>query len=84
MAQIHKSCTAEQVKTLLSSYEEGHLSRNEIINTLKIGRARFYAILKSFREDPQAFSIDYHRNTKPRLACDVEAVFGLAIYDLET
>ena len=73
MAQIHKSFTTEQVKTLLIAYGEGHLSRDEIINTIKIGRARFYAILKSFREDPQAFSIDYHRNTKPRLASDVEA-----------
>jgi hypothetical protein len=38
MAQIHKHFTTEQVKVLLESYQQGHLSREEIEKTLGINK----------------------------------------------
>jgi hypothetical protein len=67
MTQIHKQFTAEQVKVLLNAYEQGHLSREEIENTLKIGKTRFFALLKQIRDHPDTFSIDYHRQSHSRL-----------------
>jgi hypothetical protein len=72
MAQIHKKFTVDQIKILLNSYENGHISRSEIGNTLGIGKTRFFALLKQFRDDPDFFSIDYQRRSKARLNAAAE------------
>ncbi len=72
MAQLHKQFTADQVKVLLTSYEQGHLSREEIEHTLGIGKTRFFALLKQLRDHPDTFSIDYHRQSQPRLGPEAE------------
>lgn len=72
MTQIHKKFTVEQIRILITSYDAGHISRSEIENTLGIGKTRFFALLKQFREHPDSFSIDYQRNSRARLDPDVE------------
>lgn len=72
MAQIHKKFTVDQVKVLFSSYEVGHISRSEIENTLGIGKTRFFALLKQFRNQSDSFSIAYQRKHKSRLSAEVE------------
>ena len=72
MSQLHKKFTNEQVKVLLDSYEKGHLGRDEIQNTLDIGKTRFFALLKLYRISPENFSIDYHRKNKSRLSKEAE------------
>jgi transposase len=72
MAQIHTQFTVDQVKMLFSAYEAGHLSRTEIEHTLGIGKTRFFALLKSYREHPDSFSIDYSRYTPARLSAEAE------------
>ena len=72
MAQLHKQFTADQVKVLLTSYEQGHLSREEIEQTLGIGKTRFFALMKQLRDHPDTFSIDYHRQSRPRLGAEAE------------
>lgn len=72
MAQLHKQFTADQVKVLLTSYEQGHLSREEIETTLGIGKTRFFALMKQHRDHPDTFSIEYHRQSRPRLGPEVE------------
>jgi len=72
MAQIHKKFTVEQIKTLFAAYEQGHISRSEIENTLGIGKTRFFVLLKQYREHPETFSIDYQRKSKARLSGEVE------------
>jgi DICT domain-containing protein len=67
MTQLHKQFTADQVRVLLTSYEQGHLSRDEIEHTLGIGKTRFFALLKQLRDHPDTFSIDYHRQSHPHL-----------------
>ncbi len=72
MTQLHKQFTVEQIKVLFASYEQGHLSRNEIENTLGINKTRFFALLKQYRNNPDAFSIDYHRTNQSRLGEQAE------------
>jgi transposase len=72
MAQIHKKFSTDQIKILLNSYTAGHISRNEIEHTLGIGKTRFFALLKAFREEPDSFSIDYHRSSSGRLKAEAE------------
>lgn len=68
MSQIHKKFTVDQIIVLLSSYENGNIGRAEIENTLGIGKTRFFALLKQYRDNPDSFSIDYQRQNKPRLS----------------
>ena len=72
MAQLHKQFTADQVKVLLTSYGQGHLSREEIEQTLGIGKTRFFALMKQLRDHPDTFSIEYHRHSQPRLDPEAE------------
>lgn len=72
MAQIHKKFTCDQIKILFASYENGHLSREEIENTLEIGKTRFFALIKRYRENHDAFTVEYQRQTKGRLAKEAE------------
>jgi len=72
MTQIHKQFNSEQVKVLLQAYEAGHLSRDEIESTLGIGKTRFFALLKQYREDREHFSIEYERKSPKRLSAETE------------
>lgn len=72
MTQLHKQFTADQIKILLTSYEHGHVSREEIEQTLGIGKTRFFSLLKQLRDNPETFSIDYHRKSCPRLTPEIE------------
>lgn len=72
MTQVHKRFSAEQVKVLLQGYIQGNLSRADVESMLKIGKTRFFAILKAYRQDPAAFSLAYHRTTKGRLSEQAE------------
>jgi hypothetical protein len=72
MTQIHKRFTAEQVKVLLTSYLQGHITRSEVENTLGIGKTRFFALLRQFQNQPDAFSIHYQRSTAARLGPEIE------------
>ncbi len=72
MRQIHTRFTADQVKALLKGYDEGSLDRLAIEEMLEIGRSRFFALLRQYREDRDDFSITYHRGSPSRLASGVE------------
>jgi transposase len=72
MMQVHKRFTAEQVKILFQGYCQGNLSRPDVEEMLAIGKTRFFTLLKSYRQDPEAFSIDYQRSTHGRLSEEAE------------
>src|SRR3990167_6572848 len=63
---IHKRFTSEQVKDLMKRYDTGAVSRDTIQQMLGIGQTRFFALIKSYRDNPQAFSLQYHRHTPTR------------------
>lgn len=73
MAQIHKRFTVEQVKFCLQNYAQGTIGRSEVEEMLQINKTRFFALLKAYRRDPQAFSIAYERKTPARISAEAEA-----------
>lgn len=72
MEQLHKRFSAEQVKLLLQRYCEGHLARKEIEEILGVGKTRFFALLKEYRQAPESFSVTYERTSPLRLSVEVE------------
>ena len=72
MTQVHKRFTAEQVKILFQGYCQGNLSRPDVEEMLGIGKTRFFALLKTYRQDPDVFSIAYLRSTQGRLSGETE------------
>ena len=79
MTQLHKRYTDEQIGVLLQGYCEGLLSRTEVQQMLGIGKTRFFALLKGYRRDSEAFSIAYQRATPSRLSATVEAAITHAL-----
>jgi transposase len=73
MTQVHKRFTAEQVKVLFHGYCQGNLSLPEVQEMLRIGKTRFFALLKAYRQDPFAFTIAYQRSTQGRLTVETES-----------
>jgi hypothetical protein len=73
MPQLHKRLTNDQVKVLLQGYCQGLLARAEVQEMLGIGKSRFFALLKEYRQNPEAFSIAYERCSPGRLPAAVEA-----------
>jgi len=73
MTQVHKRFTIEQVKVLFQGYTQGTLSRADVESMLEIGKTRFFALLKAYRQDPETFSIAYQRTTQGRLSKQAEA-----------
>jgi hypothetical protein len=59
--QIHKRFSNTQIKSLIESYQKKEIELSYILSILGIGRSRFFEILKSYRQNPAAFSIDYQR-----------------------
>lgn len=72
MSQLHKRFTSDQVKELLDRYLKKEIERKYIQQILKIGKSRFFMLLHQYQEHPQLFTIDYERNTPPRISKDVE------------
>ena len=73
MTHLHKRFTDDQVKVLLDGYCQGLLGRAEIQEMLDIGKTRFFALLKEYRQDREAFSVAYERRTAARLPAAAEA-----------
>ena len=74
MTQLHKRFSDEQVSFLLHSYSQGLLSRQEVQDTLSIGKTRFFEIWKHYQADPDSVSIVYQRQPSRRISEEVERV----------
>lgn len=72
MEQVHKRFSVEQVKLLLQRYGEGNMSREELQEILGIGKTRFFALWKEYRQSPESFSVVYERHSPKRLSEGVE------------
>ena len=67
MEQIHRRFTTEQVRALLRGYLEKNLERREVEEILGIGKARFFSLLREYRDDPEGFSMEYRRSSSARI-----------------
>lgn len=63
---IHKRFTNEQVKHLVKRYHAAEISRAHIETILGIGKSRFFALIKAYRDNPESFSISYDRHNPTR------------------
>lgn len=73
MCQLHKRFTPDQVKVLLQGYCQGTIDRASVEETLGIGKTRFFALLKEYRQNPKAFSPSYKRTIPAKLSAAIEA-----------
>jgi len=71
--QLHKRFNNNQIKSLIESYIKKEIEIDYLLSILKIGRSRFFEILKSYRQNRCSFSIEYSRN-KPnnKISSEVE------------
>jgi len=60
--QLHKRFENNQLKSLLESYIRKEIEIGYIISILKIGRSRFFEILKEYKQNRYEFSIEYQRD----------------------
>ncbi len=79
MSQLHKRFTDEQIKILFQGYCQGKMKRIEIQDLMKIGKTRFFAILKKYRQNPEGFSVNYQRATPAKLSFQAEAEIEKAL-----
>ena len=66
MAQIHKKFTDQQVKELLQRYLDKNIERSYVQEILGIKKARFFSLIKEYRDDPAKFSVQYSRSVSTR------------------
>ena len=66
MAQLHRKFTDEQVKELIEKYLRKEVKRNYLQAILGINKTRFFALVKLYRDNPLAFSIQYERKGRTR------------------
>lgn len=65
--QIHKRLTTDQVKMILQGYCNSTLALDEALGLLELKRSRVFDLLKSYRNSPEKFKIEYQRYTPSRL-----------------
>ena len=73
MGQLHKTFTDEQVKDLLQRYLTKQIRRKYLQEILGIKKSQFFALLKQYRENPEKFSIEYERKSKPKISKSIES-----------
>lgn len=66
MIQLHRKFTNEQVKELIEKYLRKEVGRRYLQEILGINKTRFFALVKAYRDNPFAFSIQYVRKCKTR------------------
>ena len=66
MGHIHKKFTNEQVKELLQRYLNKEVERKYLQSILGIGKARFFELVRAYRQSPDQFSVQYARSSPTR------------------
>ena len=71
--QLHKRFENNQLKSLLESYIRKEIEIGYILSILKIGRSRFFEILKQYKQNRYDFSIEYQRDkSNNKITSEVE------------
>lgn len=64
--QLHKKFDTKQVVDIFERYLTGEIYQDQAQALLKVSRSRFFYLLKSYREKPAEFSVEYHRKKPTR------------------
>ncbi len=84
MSQLHKRFTDEQIKLLFQSYCQGQVGRADLQEMIGIGKSRFFVLLKTYRSNPDHFTIAYQRKTHARLSPAAETEIEKALLQEKT
>jgi hypothetical protein len=82
LTQVHRKFTDDQVKELIEKYLRKEVGRRYLQEILGINKTRFFALVKTYRDNPAEFSIRYVRKGKTRAipkAVEVNILKELAI-----
>jgi transposase len=74
MEQIHRRLTDEQIRLIFRNYCDRQLTREEVQETLGVGKSQFFVLLKTYRLDPSGFSVSYQRHTPGKLTVEAEQI----------
>jgi hypothetical protein len=66
MVQLHKKFTDSQIKELIERYLNKEVESIYIREIMDIGKTRFFALVKDYRDNPDKFSIQYQRTDVTR------------------
>ena len=64
--QVHKRFTDDQVKELIERYLHKEIERTYVQEILGIHKRRFFQLIAAYRDNPEAFSMQYCRTVKTR------------------
>jgi hypothetical protein len=81
MSQIHKRFSDDQVRAFFQSYCQGTLPRTAIQEVLEIGKTRFFSLLKTYRQNPEEFSLKYQRRSPAKLSLQAEEKIKQALLE---
>lgn len=79
MTQLHRRHNSDHVRSLFAAYKADLLSRDDIEEALGIGKTRFFALVKLYRQDPERFSLESPRTGHPRLSASTEDEIAKAL-----
>ncbi len=66
VGQVHKRFTDDQVKELIERYLHKEIERTYVQEILGIHQRRFFQLIAAYRDNPEAFSMQYRRTAKTR------------------
>ena len=73
--QIHNRLTIEQVKLILKANLAQEISSSVAREKLGLGKTRFFALLKQYRESPETFTIqNIKTNPTNKISSDLESI----------
>jgi hypothetical protein len=58
---LHKRFAVQEVKEIFERYLSKEIAVEHVLALLKIGRRRFFDLIKNYRETPDKFSLEYKR-----------------------
>jgi hypothetical protein len=61
--QLHKRLSDEQARTILTKHVAGQIGIEETMANLGLRRARFFRVLKRYKDNPHTFTLAYGRST---------------------
>jgi hypothetical protein len=72
MTQLHKRFTSDQIQELLERYLKKTIERKYVQEILGIKKRRFFSLVQQYKENPKHFTIQYQRQSPPRIDPEAE------------
>ena len=72
MTQLHKRFSSDQIQELLERYLKKTIERKYVQEILGIKKRRFFSLVHQYKENPKHFTIQYQRQSPPRIDPETE------------